>query len=97
MTDAPVLPALNMATARPSATASAASLIDARGLRRSARAGASAMPITSGASMIVMSSEAASACRASSRSIAARGPARSRPIGRCRADATAPSMIGPGA
>ena len=36
MTEAPVLPALNMATARPSATASAATRIEARGLRRSA-------------------------------------------------------------
>ena len=40
ITDAPVWPALNSASARPSRTASAATRIDARGLRRSACAGA---------------------------------------------------------
>ena len=52
---APVLPALNNAAALPSATRSAARRTDAPGFLRSADAGDSPMPMTSGASTTWMS------------------------------------------
>ncbi len=61
---APVWPALNSAAAWPAATCSAATRIDARGLRRSAFAGDSLMSITSGASMTRTSRSLASGWRA---------------------------------
>ena len=62
-TDAPVCPALNRAEARPSRTASAATRIDARGLRRRAVAAGSAMSMRSGASRIWTSSDPLPGCR----------------------------------
>ena len=59
-TVAPVLPALNSAAASPPATAEAATRIEACGLRRSAAAGDSPMPMVSAASMTAMSSLATS-------------------------------------
>ena len=50
ITDAPVCPALKSAAACPSRTASAATRIDALGLRRNAAAAGSAISIRSGAS-----------------------------------------------
>ena len=69
ITVAPVCPALKSAAASPPATSSAATRIDARGLRRSAAAGASAIPMTSGASTI--------RCRARGRRDAGRSAASS--------------------
>ena len=98
ITDAPVLPALNRARAWPCATASAATRIDARGLRRSASAGDSAMPTTSGASITSRASpeHVARGARARARG-RPRGPTSSKPIGRCRAADSAPSTMGRGA
>ena len=59
-TDAPVWPTLTSAAASPRATHSAATRIDARGFRRSASAGDSAIPITSLASITRTSSVARS-------------------------------------
>ncbi len=79
ITDAPVCPALKSAAARPCATASAASRIDARGLRRSAAAAGSSMPIASGVSRISRGSAPAPGCRAISRSMTSRSPTSSSP------------------
>ena len=77
-------------------TASAATRMDARGLRRSAAAAGSAISTHSGASSVSMSSAAAPGCRLSSASTTPRAPTSSRPICRCRAATRAPSMMLPG-
>src|SRR5260221_2171734 len=94
MTEAPVWPALKSASAWPSRTASAATRIEARGLRRSASAGLSDISTRSGASMIWTSmrrNRLATGWRASSASIAAASPTSSSPTCRCLAATSAPS------
>ena len=96
-TVAPVLPALKSAPARPDATSSAATRIEASGFRRSAAAGASDISTTSGASTISIPSAGQSPWAASRRSSTPRRPTSARRTSRWRAAATAPSTILDGA
>src|SRR5687768_4554563 len=97
ITVAPVWPALTSARARFCATRSAATRIDAPGLRRSAAAGDSVMPITSGASTISRLRLDQSGCCASASVTTAVEPTSASRTGRCRAAATAPSTTADGA
>src|ERR1017187_1747817 len=85
------------AAAPPRATVSAATLIDAAGLRRSAADGDSSIDTTSGASTIRTRARSTSGCRASSASIVADGPTSVTPRSKWRTAANAPSTTWRGA
>ena len=74
-----------------------ATRIDARGLRRSAEAGASSIAMTSGASTTLDVERGGVGCRVSSAAIASRRPTSVTATPEYRAAASAPSTIGAGA